>query len=409
MFRRSVFFQLRRRVEEPRRFIQVLAGPRQTGKTTVARQVMQVLATPSHYASGDEPALKDTVWLEQQWETARLRTRVSKGKTRQTLLVLDEIQKLPRWSESVKRLWDADTASACPLQVILLGSSPLLVQPGGGFLPSSRRHGLSESLAGRFEVLPVTHWSFAEMREAFGWDLETYLYYGGYPGAAALVEDPGRWSRYILDSLVETTVSRDIFLMTRIDKPVLLRRLFELGCAYSGQILSYQKMVGQLQDAGNTTTLAHYLDLLSGAGLLRGLQKYSGQAVRRRSSSPKLIVMNTALMTAFCGMTLPEARENFQFWGRLVESAIGATLANGAIGHGIEVSYWNSRNQEVDFVLRGGKKLVAIEVKSGRRRGNLPGLAQFSREFDVSRTLLVGADGMPLDEFLAEPVQTWVS
>jgi len=398
VFQRSVFSQLRRRVEEPRRFIQVLAGPRQTGKTTVARQVMQVLAMPCHYASADEPTLKDTVWLEQQWETARLRTRTPQGRTRKALLVLDEIQKLPRWSESVKRLWDADTASACPLRVVLLGSSPLLVQ-----------HGLSESLAGRFEGLPVTHWSFAEMRDAFGWDIETYLYYGGYPGAAALVDDPARWSRYILDSLVETTISRDIFLMTRIDKPALLRRLFELGCAYSGQILSYQKMVGQLQDAGNTTTLAHYLDLLGGAGLLRGLQKYAGQAVRRRSSSPKLIVMNTALLTASCGMTLPEARENFQFWGRLVESAIGATLANGAIGHGIEISYWNSRNQEVDFVLCRGKRLVAIEVKSGRRRDHLPGLAQFSREFDVSRSLLVGADGIPVDEFLAEPVQTWVS
>jgi len=280
----------------------------------------------------------------------------------------------------------------------LLGSSALLVQ-----------RGLSESLAGRFEVLPVTHWSFAEMREAFGWDLQTYLYYGGYPGAAALIEDPDRWSRYILDSLVETSISRDIFLMTRIDKPALLRRLFELGCAYSGQILSYQKMAGQLQDAGNTTTLAHYLDLLSSAGLLRGLQKYAGQAVRRRSSSPKLVVMNTALMTASCGMTPSEARADFQFWGRLVESAIGATLANGTMGQGIELFYWNSRNQEVDFVLRRGNKLTAIEVKSGRRRDHLPGLAQFSREFDVSRTLLVGADGIPLDEFLAEPVQTWVT
>jgi len=398
MFQRSVFFQLQRRIQEPRRFIQVLAGPRQTGKTTAARQVMSALELPSHYASADAPALKDTIWLEQQWETARLRTRTPQGTISKALLVLDEIQKLPGWPESVKRLWDADTAAACPVQVVLLGSSALLVQQG-----------LSESLAGRFEVLPVTHWPFAEMREAFGWDLETYLYYGGYPGAAPLVEDPERWARYILDSLIETTISRDIFLMTRIDRPALLRRLFELGCAYSGQILSYQKMAGQLQDAGNTTTLAHYLDLLSGAGLLRGLQKYAGQAVRRRASSPKLMVMNTALMTASCGMTLPEARADFHFWGRLVESAIGMTLANGAIGHGIEVFYWSSRNQEVDFVLRAGKRLVAIEVKSGRRRDHLPGLAQFSREFEVSRTLLVGADGIPIDEFLSAPIQTWLS
>ena len=398
MYRRPVFFQLQRRVSERRRFIQVLAGPRQSGKTTIARQVMQALEMPSHYASADEPTLKDAVWLEQQWEAARLQTRTSQGRSRKALLVLDEIQKLPGWSEAVKRLWDADTASACPLQVVLLGSSPLLVQ-----------HGLSESLAGRFEVLPVMHWSFAEMREAFGWDLETYVYYGGYPGAAALIEEPERWSRYILDSLVETTISRDILLMSRIDKPALLRRLYELACAYSGQILSYQKMTGQLQDAGNTTTLAHYLDLLGGAGLVKGLQKYAGQAVRRRSSSPKLIVMNNALMTASCGMTVREARKDFQFWGRLVESAIGGTLANGAVGHGVEVFYWSGRNHEVDFVLRRGKKLVAIEVKSGRRRDNLPGLAQLRREFDVSKALLVGADGIPIEEFLAKPLDTWIS
>jgi len=398
VFKRSVFSQLRRHVSEPRRFIQVLAGPRQTGKTTLARQLIEASNLPSHYASADEPTLKDTIWLEQQWETGRLRTRTPNPRRGKALLVLDEIQKLPGWSETVKRLWDEDTASESPLQVVLLGSSPLLVQ-----------HGLSESLAGRFEILPVTHWSFAEMREAFGWNLDTYLYYGGYPGAAALVGEPARWSRYIQDALVETTLSRDILLMARIDKPALLRLLFELGCAYSGQILSYQKMVGQLQDAGNTTTLAHYLDLLAGAGLLRGLQKYAGQVVRRRSSSPKLIVMNTALLTASCGMPLAEAREDFQSWGRLVESAVGATLANGVIGQGLDLFYWSSRNQEVDFVLRRGKKLVAIEVKSGRRRDNLPGLAQFNREFKVSRTLLVGADGIPLDEFLAEPVTTWIS
>lgn len=359
---------------------------------------MQALDIPCHYASADEPALKDAIWIEQQWETARLRTRPPQGKPQKALLVLDEVQKLTGWSEVVKRLWDADTASASRLQVVLLGSSPLLVQQG-----------LSEALTGRFEVLPVTHWSFAEMREAFGWNVDTYLYYGGYPGAAELVDEPDRWSRYVLDSLVETTISRDILFMTRVDKPVLMRRLFELGCACSGQILSYQKMVGQLQDAGNTTTLAHYLDLLGGAGLLTGLQKYSGQALRRRASSPKLIVMNTALMTASCGMGLAEARENFEFWGRLVESAVGATLVNGAIGRGVEVFYWNARNLEVDFVLRRGNKLVAIEVKSGRRRGGMPGLAEFSRQFRVSRNLLVGSDGIALDEFLAQPVHTWFS
>ncbi len=398
MFKRAVFFDLQRRMAEARQFIQVLAGPRQTGKTTAARQLMDALEIPSHYASADQPTLNDTIWLEQQWETARLRCRTDGAEKRKALLVLDEVQKIPGWSDSIKRLWDEDTASNYPLQVVLLGSSPLLVQ-----------RGLSDSLAGRFEILPVSHWSLTEMRDAFGWRLEQYLYYGGYPGSARLIEEPQRWKHYIQDSLIETSVSRDIFLMARIDKPTLLRRIFQLGCAYSGRILSYQKMMGQLQDAGNTTTLAHYLDLLGGAGLLTGLQKYAGQAVRRRASSPKLLVLNTALMTVTCGMDFEEARQDFQFWGHLVESAVGATLANGILNSDIELFYWASRNKEVDFVLRRGKKLVALEVKSGRRKGSLPGLKQFCHEFDTAKPLLVGADGIPLEEFLSAPVETWVS
>ena len=398
MFKRPIFRELARRIRGTRYFIQVLAGPRQTGKTTLARQVMDEVKMPSHYATADEPALKDRIWLEQQWEAARLRARNSRGRQRKALLILDEVQKLPGWSEVVKRLWDQDSAAGCPLQVVLLGSSPLLVQ-----------RGLSESLAGRFEVLSVSHWSFPEMQKAFGWSLDQYLYYGGYPGAAVLIREPQRWRRYVLDSLIETSVSRDVLLMSRVDKPVLLRRLFELGCVYSGQILSYQKMLGQLQDAGNTTTLAHYLELLAGAGLLTGLQKYAGQAVRRRASSPKLLALNTALMTVVPGMSLQEARQDAEFWGRLVETAVGATLANGMRGTDVGLFYWLNRNREVDFVLQRGKKLVAIEVKSGRRRDNLPGLRAFAYEFDVARTLLVGADGIPLDEFLCAPVETWVA
>ncbi|NIA13179.1 MAG: AAA family ATPase [Nitrospiraceae bacterium] len=238
----------------PRRFIQVLAGPRQTGKTTLARQLIEAVNMPAHYATADEPTLKGGMWLAQQWESARVLGQAPGGESNDALLVLDEIQKLPGWSESVKRLWDEDTAAARPLHVVLLGSSPLLVQ-----------RGLTESLAGRFEVLPVTHWSLPEMRDAFGVSVEEFVYYGGYPGAAALFDEPQRWRQYLLDALIETSVSRDVLLMSRIDKPALLRRLFKLGCTYSGRILSYQKMVGQLQDAGNTTTLAHYLELLSGA------------------------------------------------------------------------------------------------------------------------------------------------
>jgi len=374
--------------------MQVLYGPRQTGKTTVAHQVMADLEIPSHYASADEPTLKDRTWIEQQWEIARLKVESEK----KVLFVLDEAQKIAGWSETVKRLWDEDTAKDLPLHVMLLGSSPLLVQ-----------RGLTESLAGRFEVIPVTHWSFAEMREAFDWGLDEYIFFGGYPGGAHLVNDQKRWSNYIKDALIETTISRDILLMTRVDKPALLRRLFELGCSYSGQVLSYQKMLGQLQDAGNTTTLAHYLNLLEGAGLLAGLSKYAGQRVRQRASSPKLLVLNTALMTAQSQLNLEEAKQDTDFWGRLVESAIGAALMNGLRGENIELFYWSSRNREVDFVLSRRKSLVALEVKSGRRKVTLPGIEAFSNEFPVTRKLLVGAQGIPVEDFLLTPPPKWVS
>ena len=392
MFKRPVYNVIFERVSEPRRFMQVLSGPRQTGKTTLARQLIDCIKMPSRYASADELTLKSTFWIEQQWEAARTKARTGKA-----LLVLDEVQKIPGWSETVKRLWDEDSAEGLSLYVIVLGSSPILVQSG-----------LTESLAGRFEVIPIMHWSFSEMREAFGWGIGQYIFYGGYPGSADLINEPRRWSHYIMDSLIETTVSRDILLMKRVDKPALLRRLFDLGCAYSGQVLSYQKMLGQLQDAGNTTTLAHYLNLLQGAGLLMGLPKYAGQIIRRRASSPKLQVLNTALMTAPSQLSQDEAKSDPEYWGRLVESAIGAALVNGLKGTQAELFYWSSRNREVDFVLQRGENLVAIEVKSNLRKTSLPGIEAFSKEFRVKRKLLVGAQGIPLQEFLITPPEKWL-
>lgn len=394
MIRQTIHDELVKRLKEKRRFMQVLAGPRQVGKTTLVRQVMATSKLPGHYASADEPSLRDRTWLEQQWDMARL--KASEGKAG-ALLVLDEIQKIADWSRAVKLLWDADTYSGAPLKVVLLGSSPLLIQSG-----------LTESLAGRFEVIVAPHWSFSEMREAFGWKLEEYVFYGAYPGAAELIEDPERWRRYILDSLIETTISRDILLLTRVDKPALLRRLFQLGCAYSGQILSYQKMLGQLMDAGNTTTLAHYLELLQGAGMLAGLSKYAHGRVRQRGSSPKLQVMNTALMSAQDHRSLKEARQDGDHWGRLVESCVGAHLLNSSLGTNIQVAYWRERNQEVDFVLQQGKTTVAVEVKSGGRREVFPGMGAFARQFKPHRQLQVGGQGIPVEEFLSKAAAHWL-
>jgi len=394
MFVRVYAAELGARMHEPRRFLQVVTGARQVGKTTLVRQVLSAWGDHARIASADEPTLRDRGWLAQQWDAARLLARDADA--RGAVLALDEIQKIPAWSETVKRLWDEDSASGVRLRVVLLGSAPLLL-----------RQGLTESLAGRFEVLHLPHWSFAEMREAFGFDLERYLFFGGYPGAAPLADDPPRWARYIKDSLIETTISRDVLLLTRVDKPALLRQLFELACRYSGQIVSYQKMVGQLQDAGNTTTLAHYLDLLSAAGMVTGLQKYSGSLVRQRGSSPKLQVLNTALITAQAGMDPATIISDRDARGRLVESSVGAHLANAAARGECELFYWRDRNREVDFIVRRGDALTAIEVKSGgdSRRG---GIEAFTAEFRGTRSLLVGGDGIPVEKFLDRPVMDWV-
>jgi hypothetical protein len=376
----------------------VIAGPRQVGKTTLVRQMAEISGLVFRYASADEPTLRGGEWIAQQWEAARLATREA-GRAG-VLLVLDEIQKITGWSETVKRLWDADSADGVPLKVVLLGSAPLLIQ-----------RGLTESLAGRFEVIRLPHWSYAEMRAAFGWTLDQFLFYGGYPGAAPLVTEPERWARYVKDALIETTISRDVLLLTRVDKPALLRRLFELGCAYSGQVLSYQKMLGQLQDAGNTTTLSHYLDLLAGAGMVTGLQKFAGGKARQRGSSPKLQVFNTALLAAQSGLTLEQGRADAAFWGRVVESAVGAHLANAAATGVCELFYWRDRNREVDFVTRAGRTVTAIEVKSGRTREALPGMEAFIAAFKAQspRRLLVGGDGIAVEEFLSKPVEHWVT
>jgi predicted AAA+ superfamily ATPase len=384
---------LAERLAEPRRFVQVVAGPRQVGKSTLVQQVTAELDVPVRYVSADEPTLRGPDWISQQWEATRLEATGKAG----AVLVLDEIQKIPAWSEAVKRLWDEDTRKKRPLKVVLLGSAPLLIAQG-----------LTESLAGRFETLLLPHWSFTEMRAAFGWSLEQYLYFGGYPGAAPLVGDPARWSRYIADSLIETSISRDVLLLSRVDKPALLRRLFELACRYSGQILSYTKMLGQLQDAGNTTTLAHYLDLLAGAGMVCGLSKYAGDAARSRGSSPKLQVLNTALMTVTAGVSPEEARSDREFRGRLIESAVGAHLANAAAAGECELFYWRDRGHEVDFVVKAKSRLTAIEVKSGRAPQAHAGTAAFAEAFKAKRTLLVGGDGISVEDFLGRSVREWL-
>lgn len=389
--------ELAKRLKEPRRFIQSISGARQVGKTTLALQVARQSKLPHHFASADEPTLRaGDGWISSQWEAVRSLADKSKGKA--ALLVLDEVQKIPQWSTTVKALWDEDTREKRPVKVVLLGSAPLLMGQG-----------LTESLAGRFETLCLPHWSFSEMRAAFGWNLQQYLFFGAYPGSASLIKNSSRWSRYIKDSLIETTISRDVLLLSRIDKPALLRRLFELACSYSGQILSYRKIAGELQDKGNITTLAHYLDLLHGAGAVAGLQKYTGSVAASRRSVPKIQVFNNALITAQSGMSWKEVFADGQALGRLTESAVGAHLLNAATCGECELYYWRENNREVDFVLRKGKKLVAIEVKSGMKPTSFPGLDAFTKAFRPTKCLIVGTGGLALETFLSTPVEHWLT
>lgn len=392
-YERAAGATLAARLRERRRFIQVVAGPRQVGKTTLVTQILDRLALPHRYASADDPGLRGTGWIEAQWGDARA-LAAEHGRAGATL-VLDEVQKLPSWPETVKRLWDEDTRRHVPLRVVLLGSAPLPIQ-----------RGVTESLTGRFETLRLAHWSWPEMRQAFGFTLDQFLFFGGYPGAAPLIGDQPRWRRYIQESLLETTVSRDVLLLSRVDKPALLRQLYALGVAHSGQVTSYTKMLGQLQDAGNTTTLAHYAELLDGAGLLRALGRYSGAAHRTRGSIPKWQVLNTALMSAASGMTLAEARADHEWWGRLVESSVGAHMANGAADADARLHYWRERDREVDFVLSRRRRVVAIEVRSGRAPSVHDGLDAFRSTHRADRIMIVGGDGSPVAEFLSTPVAT---
>ena len=391
MFERPQLKELLARLAEAPKFIQILAGPRQVGKTTLISQAEKTLGPGRMlYAAADLPAAPNPDWIVQQWQRAQMAARQLQGAS--FVLALDEIQKVPRWSETIKGLWDSKPNN---LHLVLLGSSQFLVQQG-----------LSESLAGRFELIRLPHWSFAEMRDAFGLTWEDYVLFGGYPGPAGLIQQPDRWVRYVQDSIVEPVVSKDVLSLGRIDKPVLMRRLMQLGSVYSGQVLSYQKMIGQLQDVGNTTTLAHYLQLLSFAWMLTGLNKYAADQARSRASSPKFQVFDSALQTSLLGESLPTLQNNTELWGRLVESAVGAHLLNSS-APGVAVGYWRDRNREVDFVMSTPSACLAIEVKSGRQSRGIPGLAAFQKQFPNSRGLVVGTGGVPLQEFLSQPAQRW--
>lgn len=386
MFERKIVGEILRLASISPRRIQIVIGPRQVGKTTAARQAAARSECPCHYASADEALPPGPEWIEAQWNAA-LRLAAPCGAP--VWMILDEIQKVRGWSEEVKRLWDADTTGK--VQPLLLGSSALLLQKG-----------LSESLAGRFFLHRCSHWSWPEMRNAFGWDLETWLVFGGYPGAANYIADPELWLRYISDSLIDTTLSRDILQLETVAKPALLRHLFGLATHYPSQVLSFNKMLGQLVDAGNTTTLSHYLQLLGQAFLITGLSAYSRGEVRRRASSPKLVIQNNALVTACSPRALAMKNTDTAWRGRLVENAVGAALLQEYTSSTTSLYYWRDGLFEADFVLADGPELFGIEVKSGRP-DKVSGLAAFKMKYPKASPLIIGSSGIPLEKFFENP------
>lgn len=418
-FRRPMAAKLAARLREPPRQIQILAGPRQVGKSTLIRQVLGERPTASfHSVAADlqelpmaasailDPARPhrppSPAWLQTEWAQAAERASAweSSGLARALasplpfVLVIDEVQNVEQWSSWVKGLWDADRARGLPMHVVLLGSAPLLIQQG-----------LVESLTGRYELLRLGQWSFAEVNEAFGFTLDQYVHFGGYPGSAPLVADEERWRNFMRHSIVEPSIARDVLAMTRVDKPALLRQLFELGCAYSGQVMSLDKVSGQLGD-GHTLTLADNLTRLSQAGLLSGLQKYAGQQVRQRRSPPKFQVHDNALMTAMSSYGFDEARADRSHWGRQVESAVGTHLVNTADAD-TKLFYWNERDKEVDFIVEHRGRLAAIEVKLDSATSRHAGLHEFRRRHPAAKPWLVGSEALPLGEFLQHPAAYW--
>ena len=365
----------------------MLIGPRQVGKTTLIKQLLQETDILSHFVTADDLYAADTTWIKREWDNIRLRMR--QNNSSEALFIVDEIQKAPNWSEAVKKEWDSDSFTDTNIKVILLGSSRLLIQKG-----------LTESLAGRFELVKITHWSFDEMRDAFDWNIDQYIYFGGYPGSASLISDEERWRNYIRESLVETTISKDILMMTRIDKPVLLKRLFDIGCKYSSQILSLTKIQGELQESGNLTTLSSYLTILGEAGLLTGLEKYASDIIRKRASKPKFQTYNNALLTAAQNISFEKLLNDPKEWGRFAESAVGAHLINSGINHKFNVYYWNQGGFEVDYVIEKGNKTIAIEVKSGKDCTN-KGISLFNEAFHPQSLYIIGTTGIPFEQFLS--------
>lgn len=387
MYQRRHLNILKSRMAEPRRRMQIVMGPRQVGKSTLVGQFTEGISVPFDFFAADGVNRFDSSWIPNKWQQVRMRMDIHSEQ--EHILIIDEVQKIRGWSEQVKKEWDEDSRSHRNLKVILLGSSRILLQKG-----------LEESLEGRFETIKMGYWDWQEMHEAFGFSMDEYVYFGGFPGLAPDIQDEDRWRNLMEDSIISPILTRDILEIEEIRNPALLRQVFELACIESAKELSLTKMQGTM-NSGTVPTIKNYLDILNKSMIVQPLQNYSPSRVKEKQSVPKMQVFNNAFRNRFGTFSFDEARVDPAEWGRLVESAVGAHLANRAMTDDYELFYWrNERRQECDYVLRKGQALVAIEVKSGSVDKTV-GFEKFKEQFadNVTAAFIVGPHALPLDDF----------
>ncbi len=370
---------LARRLAEPAPGrIQLLAGPRQVGKTTLLLELAERHGKVAIYAAADGPEAALPGFWERLWSRAE-GTASTEGRA---LVLLDEAHVLHDWAGHLKREWDRLRRGKLPVQVVATGSSALRLA-----------HGSRESLAGRFERITLTHWSASSLAEVFGVPpteaCKILVEMGSYPGAFEFRKDSPRWSAYVRDAILEPAVGRDILALAAVRKPALLRQVFGVAASAPTQILSLQKIQGQLQDRGALETIAHYLALLEEAFLVATLQKHSTRPARQRSAPPKVVPLNNALLAVMDPRGIPDRTREPERWGVWVENACLAHAWNA----GQRVNYWREEPLEVDGVLEGGWGAWAIEVKTGRiSASDLKGLGEFVRRHPKFRPLIVCDD-----------------
>lgn len=343
--------------------IHVLVGPRQVGKTTTVKQLSENSGLVSKYISADGEVSRPKSWLSLQWQ-------MSLGEGVE-LLIIDEIQKVENWAEEAKRFWDQRGESSPRL--ILLGSSSL-----------SLHRGLSESLTGRYILHRVYHWDFESSQKLLNeLDLKKYLEHGGYPGSYEFIENKFEWLSFVKDSIITPVIEKDILSMVHVKSPALFRQSFDLICSYASQEISYTKLLGQLQDKGNTDLVKNYIKLFEAAFLVKSLEKYSGKIIKKRSSSPKLYPLAPALYSQAIDMQFDE-----EYYGHAFELFILMEL----LKFPGSVYYWRERSYEVDFILEIGNKLIAVEVKYTSLPESTKGLEEFVTKFENVVPLIINKD-----------------